>query len=303
MALEDNDVMRDDGISRGIGTSPLISQRIQRNNIEENRSLGAAIAESKATLENEREKRLLEARKEFAKQQSVVAGAGTRTGSNAEVGGVPRYVIETSDAYRQLLQSDPATKRALGGHQAAIASAGNGTQFVIKGNKVGGGTEYFKFSSAQEVQSFLETHPELAQSLVGVAGDPLELGGLNVPLRRVSADDATGLTTKKGGQGFAFKPGVPQKASNDEAKEVSKIGTKKASEVDFSKISRNTQAKMFDAELTRAQTLARSIPPPTSADDLMRLSDAQRVALVLARQGSLSDKFKVYQTALRAGYK
>src|SRR3990172_10312664 len=63
MPLGTADTIRDAAINRGIGTSGLVGQAIQRSNIEETRDLGQALATARATLENTRQNRLTEFQK------------------------------------------------------------------------------------------------------------------------------------------------------------------------------------------------------------------------------------------------
>lgn len=85
MDLSTLDTIRDNGINNGIGGSGLVSQSIERANIEDLRSLRSAVAESQATLQNQDEQRKASLLPHYLNnQQSIISGAGASgRGDNA----------------------------------------------------------------------------------------------------------------------------------------------------------------------------------------------------------------------------
>ncbi len=296
MALGTNDLIRDNGISRGIGTSPLVSQTIQRNSIEELRSLRSAVAESQASIEGSREQHLQKAQREFNKnRQQFVDGGGGR-GGDANIS-TPRFVLSVSPGYNAVLDDRPGAGSFFGG--------GNAAKYSIRGADLNGSTNY-QFHTDDELQAFLKANPEIAGSTVGLSGDRLQQAGYidNIGLRRVGLQDAESLLYGRQRQpstviGTPFKRG--SSTNKIEQSELSKFGTPKAAEIDFGKIDRNTQAKMFDAELTRYNTIAKSLAVISNFDDFYALTPEQQIALAVSNEPTLTGKFKAFQSAAKLG--
>ena len=162
MALDSMDNLRDSMINRGIGNSGLTSQAVGRMNIEELSNLNGELQTSRQTMLNEKQNRDSKLFSQVLKDRSLLRPSASSDPNSPSTGG---------DGARFVLQLNPGFQDQLRGIPGAPPT---GQKFSIVGMNPQGGMANYSFSSVDELVGFLESNPNVKNTLVGVGGDPLE---------------------------------------------------------------------------------------------------------------------------------
>ncbi len=251
MVLERADRIRDDGISRGIGSSPLVSQEIRRGLIEEE-SLQKAVAESRATQANREKSRKAEFLADQLKRSRNFRGAGSGRGSASNSRDQAFLNIIGSESTRSVFEERDSFGRSF---VVTFADGGN-----IKSQKV--------FRSAGEAVEFARSHGIRLE----VPGTPsLRQGELEF-LQREGVGFTTVGEARKTVDTFV-KPGISESVfrsslgrgrrgrgaqTDSRAESISalKYGAGDGRKVDFNQFTRNERARIVDSAYSGIVTSA-----------------------------------------------
>lgn len=302
MALGDNDQILDTGINQGIGNSGLVSQSIQRANIEDNHNLRQALATSQATMQNEADQRLAEARNEAVKMnmQNVLA-AGARQGSAGSIGGgrgLSAVVMYSNNFSNTFDTASAAAGRVQRGFSLTIPTADGSTIPKF-------------FNSTDELKAYIQSNPALQGVNLVMPGVPDgvsvdEMKGLqSLGVEHVTPDvasqlsgihprklmDSNAVSTSRGSRNARFDA--------ETQKHLDQVAS--GGKIDWTKLPSYAQAQILGSGMEQVSTLAKQIRTPMNVQDFNSMGESEQILTAIAREKDLSRRAEMTKYAIENG--